>query len=601
MSLINSLFSGVSGLRNHQSMMDVIGNNIANVNTIGYKGSRVTFSDTFNQFIRFGSNPTENSGGTNTFQIGLGMKMNSVDRNWNQGTFERTGITTDLALQGSGLFVLKNNGETFYSRAGAFVFDANGNLVNPQNGAVIQGKVATADGTIPPGNNLEDIQIDTNLRLPAQATTEISWGGNLDSAATLTRSENVQLTGNLSLNLDPYDASASPAQDESEYSVTDTSTVYDPDGNEYTLTVTYTKIADGATSDFEMTYELTDEDENVISTQEDLALATTAGTGPNSGAQVVLMQFDNDSSDDDPTDTTTTSIGELKTIGSLDPLDSANDDTISNGMTFADTVTGLDFLIDALSVTSADNPTTFSTAVDGNREPTIINGTLTIFDSLSNGHTLTLQFTKLAENEWKWNASVPAESGSLQSNTGTISFNSDGSIASMSPNPPTVQFSPASGAESEEIEFNFGEIGYFEGITQTASSSVISALNQNGSAAASLSNLNVDQYGYVVGIFSNGQSRQLAQVLLATFPNRNGLISVGENMYQVSANTGDVLIAEPGENSGTTIQSGALEQSNVDLSEEFTKMIVAQRGFQANARVITTSDTLLQEITNLVR
>jgi flagellar hook protein FlgE len=171
----------------------------------------------------------------------------------------------------------------------------------------------------------------------------------------------------------------------------------------------------------------------------------------------------------------------------------------------------------------------------------------------------------------------------------------------MSPNPPTVQFSPASGAESEEIEFNFGEIGYFEGITQTASNSVISALNQNGSAAASLSNLNVDQYGYVVGIFSNGQSRQLAQILLATFPNRNGLISVGENMYQVSANTGDVLIAEPGENSGTTIQSGALEQSNVDLSEEFTKMIVAQRGFQANARVITTSDTLLQEITNLVR
>ncbi|NOX18057.1 MAG: flagellar hook protein FlgE [Chlorobi bacterium] len=601
MSLINSLFSGVSGLRNHQSMMDVIGNNIANVNTIGYKGSRVTFSDTFNQFIRFGSNPTTNSGGTNTFQIGLGMKMNSVDRNWNQGTFERTGITTDLALQGSGLFVLKNNGETFYSRAGAFVFDANGNLVNPQNGAVVQGKVATADGVIPPGNNLEAIQIDTNLRLPAQATTQISWGGNLDSAASLTRSENVQLTGNLSLNLDPYDAAASPAQDASEYSVTDSSTVYDPDGNEYTLDVTYTKIADGATSDFEMTYELTDVDGNVISTQEDLTLATTAGTGPNAGANVVLMQFDNDSSDDDPTDTTTTSIGELKSIGGLDPLDSANDDTITNGMTYADTVTGLDFLVDALSVTSADNPTTFSTAVDGNREPTIINGTLTIFDSLSNGHTLTLQFTKLAENEWKWNASVPAESGSLQSNTGTISFNSDGSIAAMSPNPPTVQFSPASGAESEEIEFSFGEIGYFEGITQTASNSVISALNQNGSAAAALSNLNVDQYGYVVGIFSNGQSRQLAQVLLATFPNRNGLISVGENMFQVSANTGDVLITEPGENSGTTIQSGALEQSNVDLSEEFTKMIVAQRGFQANARVITTSDTLLQEITNLVR
>ena len=107
MALLNSLFSGVSGLRNHQAMMDVIGNNIANVNTIGFKGSRITFSDTFNQLIKSGTNSTENSGGTNSMQVGLGMKINSIDRNWNQGTFERTGITTDLALQGSGLFILK--------------------------------------------------------------------------------------------------------------------------------------------------------------------------------------------------------------------------------------------------------------------------------------------------------------------------------------------------------------------------------------------------------------------------------------------------------------------------------------------------------------
>ena len=129
--------------------MDVIGNNIANVNTIGFKGSRVTFSDTFNQFVKAGTNPTATSGGTNSFQIGLGMKINSIDRNWNQGTFERTGITTDLALQGQGLFVLKSNGQQLYSRAGAFIFDADGKLVNPQNGAVVQGKVANGLGEIP--------------------------------------------------------------------------------------------------------------------------------------------------------------------------------------------------------------------------------------------------------------------------------------------------------------------------------------------------------------------------------------------------------------------------------------------------------------------
>ncbi len=177
MSLINSLFAGVSGIRNHQSMLDVIGNNIANVNSIGYKGSRVTFSDTFNQFIRYGTNPTSSAGGTNTFQVGLGMKLNSVDRNWGQGTFERTGITTDLALQGDGLFVMKKNGETFYSRAGAFIFDASGQLVNPQNGAIVQGKVATSDGTVPSGNNLENIIVDAKFETSCSSNNKgfLGW------------------------------------------------------------------------------------------------------------------------------------------------------------------------------------------------------------------------------------------------------------------------------------------------------------------------------------------------------------------------------------------------------------------------------------------
>ncbi|MDH7604712.1 MAG: flagellar hook-basal body complex protein, partial [Melioribacter sp.] len=198
MALLNSLFAGVSGLRNHQSMMDVIGNNISNVNTIGYKGSRVTFSDTFNQFVKAGTNPTASTGGTNSFQIGLGTKINSIDRNWNQGTFERTGITTDLALQGPGLFILKSNGQQLYSRAGAFIFDADGKLVNPQNGAVVQGKIANGLGEIPPGTTLQDIVIDKNMRLPAVKTTNVSWGGNLQSSSPTIRTDVVDLVGNLS-------------------------------------------------------------------------------------------------------------------------------------------------------------------------------------------------------------------------------------------------------------------------------------------------------------------------------------------------------------------------------------------------------------------
>ena len=544
MSLINSLFSGVSGLRNHQAMMDVISNNIANVNTIGYKGSRVTFSDTFNKVIRYGSNPTETGGGTNTFQIGLGMKLNSVDRNWTQGTFEGTGKTTDLALQGKGLFVLENNGEKFYSRAGAFIFDADGRLVNSSNGAIVQGKVANDEGTVPPGNYLEDIIINSNLRLPAVATSDISWGGNLDSSSSLTRSEEYLQTGNLNSALLVGD------------SVTDSNTIYDENGNEYSFEVTYTKTA---ADTFDMTYQLLDS-------------AGAAVVGPTTQA----VTFD-------------PATGEMLTIGGA----AAAPVAITNlGL-------GVNFNFDPTTVTQTANSNSLASNVDDNRDPTIVTGSVTIFDSLGSAHTLTLKFTKTSNNNWNWTTTVPSASGTLSGNSGTISFNPDGSINAISPNPPVVTFTPTGGAASQNITLSLGD--NFAGVTQTSSSSVVSALTQDGSSAASLSNINIDQYGYIVGVFSNGQSRQLAQILVATFPNLNGMISVGDNMFTISANTGDPLIGAPGETTGTTIQSGALEQSNVDLSEEFTRMIVSQRGFQASARIVTVSDTLLQEITNLVR
>ena len=544
MSLINSLFSGVSGLRNHQAMMDVISNNIANVNTIGYKGSRITFSDTFNNVIRYGSNPTETGGGTNTFQIGLGMKLNSVDRNWGQATFEGTGTTTDLALQGKGLFVLNNNGERFYSRAGAFIFDAEGRLVNSQNGAIVQGKVANEEGIVPPGNYLEDIKINSNLRLPAVATSNISWGGNLDSSSSLTRSEEYLQSGNINSALLVGD------------SVNSSGTIYDENGNSYDFQVTYTKTA---ADTFDMTYQLLDS-------------SGAAVVGPTTSA----VTFD-------PT------TGAMLTIGGV----------AAAPIAINSAALGINFNFDPTTVTQTANSNSLASTVDNNRDSTVVTGSVTIYDSLGTAHTLTLKFTKTSDNNWNWSCNVPSSAGALTNNSGTITFNPDGSINAISPNPPVVTFSPAGGASSQNIDLSLGE--NFSGVTQTSSSSVVSALTQNGSSAASLSNINIDQYGYIVGVFSNGQSRQLAQILVATFPNLNGLISAGDNMFTRSANTGDPLIGVAGESTGTTIQSGALEQSNVDLSEEFTRMIVAQRGFQASARIVTVSDTLLQEITNLVR
>ncbi len=545
MSLLNSLFTGVSGLRTHQTMMDVIGNNIANVNSLGYKGSRVSFADTFSQFQRYGTNPTETNGGTNTFQLGLGVQVSSIDRDWSQGTMENTGISTDLGLQGNGMFIVQKDGQRFYSRAGNFSFDSNGTLVNSQNGAEVLGKMANAVGILPSGNSLTKIQIDPNMKLPASATTTVKWGGNLSSASSLTGSENFIESGNINSAL-AVNGTA-----------TENNTIYDSNGNSYNFATTYTKTGADA---YDLSYTLKD----------------STGATVLSSATPIAVTFD-------------PATGKMSTMNGATPA----------AINLTDSGKGINFNFNPSAVTQTANNSTVSSSVDAGRTPTAVTGTLTVFDSLGNSHTLTMKYTKSAANSWNWSASLPSGSGTLTGNSGSMTFNSDGSINSISPNPPTLTYTPTGGAASQNISLDFGT--GFTGITQMSSTSAITPLSQNGMASASLLNVNVDQNGKVVGVFSNGETKDLAQVMLANFNNLNGLTSAGDNMYQVSANSGEPSINEAGEASRTSIQSGALEQSNVDLSEEFTRMIVSQRGFQANARTITVSDSLLQEITNLVR
>jgi flagellar hook protein FlgE len=551
MSLLNSLFSGVSGLRNHQSMMDVIGNDIANVNTVGYKGSRVTFADTFNQFVKAGTNPTSTSGGTNSFQIGLGSKLNSIDRNWTQGTFDRTGIVTDLALQGQGLFVLKSNGSTYYSRAGNFTFDANGYLVNPENGAIVQGKLLDSAGNIKSGTTLEDIKINTNQRLPAVQTENTKWTGNLDSSSSTLMTDKVDEMGNLN-------NGGTGATTEATASF---KTIYDSTGDNYQMKTWYTYGG----GNWSLNYQLYDKD----------GVALTAAN--NSG--VVPLAFD----------PTTYKITTPATATNL-------------------TCGNLDFDLDLSGLTSGGNNTSITSKLDKGETTSPAESAVTVFDSLGNQYTMGLNFTHLTNNTWKWDVKMPENSGTiLGSSTGTLTFDNTGQIASITQggqtlstsSVPVITFNPANDAAQQQMKIDFGS--GTTGITQTSLASQVSAVSQDGAASATLSNMNIDQYGKIVGTFSNGVTKNLAQVMVGTFTNLNGLISVGDGMYTVAANTGDPRFSEPGENSATTIQSGALEQSNVDLSEEFTRMIVSQRGFQANARVITTSDSLLQEITNLIR
>jgi flagellar hook protein FlgE len=221
MAFLRSLFSGVSSLRNHQTMMDVIGNNIANVNTAGYKASRASFSELYSQTIQNASRPSATNGGTNAMQVGLGMSVSSLDATFNQGSIERTGSDLDLAVFGPGFFVVKSNGQNMYTRDGQFKWDADGRIVTG-SGAILQGKLADANGVVPSGTSLEDIQIDAGIKSPAKATTLVKFAGNLSSEVA------------------PYDpVTGTGGRTES------TVDVYDSLGNKVSIALTFTKTAQG--------------------------------------------------------------------------------------------------------------------------------------------------------------------------------------------------------------------------------------------------------------------------------------------------------------------------------------------------------------------
>jgi flagellar hook protein FlgE len=237
-------------------------------------------------------------------------------------------------------------------------------------------------------------------------------------------------------------------------------------------------------------------------------------------------------------------------------------------------------------------------AVDGDMRQTSI----TVYDTQGGKHDLTITFTKTATaNEWDYAITANGEdtTAGFVNDTGTVTFNQDGTLAS----PETVdfEFTPLGFSGSQTVTINFGTADSIDGLSQFASSSTAVLRDQDGYTMGLLERISVDAFGVITGAFSNGTTLTLAQVVLADFNNPSGLIRAGDNMYAISPNSGEAVMNFAGEGSQSSVTSGALEMSNVDLAQEFTSMITAQRGFQSNARVITTSDEMLQELVNLKR
>lgn len=463
--MMRSLYSGVSGLQNHQTRMDVIGNNISNVNTVGFKRGRVNFQDMISQQMSGAAKPSEELGGVNPKEVGLGMTVAAIDNIFNQGNLQSTGVSTDLAIQGNGFFIMKSGDETFYTRNGAFSLDSNGTLVNPANGMRVQGWMA---------QDVNGQQIVTTAATPTDLIIPV---GSKDPAK---ETSNVMFACNLNKNT-PEILQGASEEDIIKGTWSTEQKIYDSFGNEHILNVSFRRVAGN----------------------------------PNQWEATVNVDVDN-------ADFTQTRVG----LGD------------TNGM----------------------------------------------------GNTFIVTFSNLGALE-----SVTDSAGNVTNPTGKVVLQTSFTVPDSNPDENGNPY-------RQTLNIDLGTIGSFENtITQSASQSSTKAFYQDGYKLGYLDNFKIDSSGTITGVYTNGSSRVIGKIALATFANDRGLEKAGDNTFVESNNSGMAKIGESGIAGKGTLMAGALEMSNVDLSEQLTDMIVTQRGFQSNAKTIQTADTLLETVLSLKR
>lgn len=552
----SSLLTGVSGLITHQRMLDVVGNNLANLNTTGYKAQRVLFSDLYYTTISPGSTSTGSEiGGTNPSQIGSGVRLSQVDRSFLQGNLDATGQEFDVGLQGDGMFVAHDGQQNVFTRAGAFALDSDGRLVDPSTGFLVQRTGLTGDpganqvGFQTPGDT--SIQVPLGATIPGNATSEVDLIGNLTATSSPPVAE-VLITSA------PFTAGGAAATGATTLNALDSNSVAYVGGDSIIIQGT---DFDGSAISTTLAVDATTDIDDVVA----------AISAAFSGATAALDASGNITLTADSTGATSLAL----TLG-----DSAG----NTGQT--------DFSNHVVSV-----------SVEGS-DADVINHTIEIFDPRGEAHNLSLAFTKVGDNTFDMVATLDPSSGTLtDASIQTIQFNEDGSIqgvlgTGVGDGNITVQFNGVAAAQT--IDFNFGGAGSFSGFTHLGNASTPSA-HQDGYAPGELTSVQIGSDGLIEGIASNGTRIPIAQLAIASFRNYDGLIAQGNNYYTESLNSGQAEIGAAATGNRGAVAGSQLEASNVDAAFEFTRLIIAQRGFSANARTVTVSDEVLEELTNLIR
>lgn len=544
---MRSLFSGVSGLKGHQTRMDVIGNNIANVNATGFKSSRVTFADTLSQTQTAASAPGDTLGGTNPKQIGLGTGVASIDLLFTDGSAQQTGKNTDVALSGNGLFVVKSGNDTYYTRDGAFEFDADGNYVLPGSGHYVQGWMAT-DGVLTTNGGVENIVVKAGKSMAAKASEKITYENNLNSAALTIKS----ISGGANV--------ISSATSDLPVTLTIGGTAYSVTGINASIDTTASWTVKNAVALGAASIVITDGTNDVTCT---LSTATTAAI------------------------TAGTAVSNIAGGQSTSTASTSNPATLT--------------MSDGTTVTQ-----TSGTYTTGYSLP--ITTTVNVYDTLGNVHTLNLFFTKTKVDSTSGNEWTLSLDSDLSKSTTTIT-ETDGSTTTLTLSPVTVNFTTSgkynSGTGSTTLTLTNGAYGTqsvaldLSTLTQYAGNNTVKG-SANGNAAGTLKSVSIDQSGIITGVYTNGVRQSEAQIAIAQFSNASGLTKTGSSLYQESNNSGTANVKTAAD-LGVSITPSALEMSNVDIANEFSDMIITQRGFQSNSKIITVGDEMLETLINMKR
>ena len=544
--MTQSLLTGASGLLAHQRKLDVVANNLANLNTTAYKSQRVLFSDLLYNTLQPATGPSVDgtTGGTNPKQVGFGVEVSQITNNFSQGVLTNTGEAFDFAIQGDGFFVVQGS-ELNFTRDGAFSLDQNGKLVDPATGGLVQrfGTVGDEDGFQVVGNT--SISVPLGASVPGSETTSSGFVGNL-----------------------PADASPPLAE----------------------VLITASPLTEGGAAATATT----------LLNDLDINFSDYAGTD---SIDIVGTNVDGASFSINLPVGSTSTIGEI-----VDPVNAELDgasmsiDVQGNLVVTADEV-GNAFL--SLNIEDAPgnvgdtsfNDSGFVIETDGN-DGARFESTIQIFDLRGAPHAIQVSFEKQDANRWDAKFSSGSDEVTIADGlVSEITFNEDGT------------FQVVGGTDLGDANFELNIEGLTGGQTILVSlenlthqaTNFSATYDQDGFPPGNIVSVGVTADGVLEGIATNGRRVDIAQLAVATFVNNQGLEGVGGNFYVSSSNSGVAQIGPALSGGGGEIRGGQLETSNVDVALEFTQLIVAQRGFSANARSITVASEVLEELNGIVR